>query len=392
MSGTATGASILDAGKLLAEAKSRTELSDFGDDTLPERFGIAVDHLKSVGMSEAGQRAAVDNCLWLLTSRLEFFEDRKRFPIADEKIVQPLFATGEPRCGTTLLHALLSVDPNGRSLRFWEVMYPSPPPGVTGPDDPRRARADEDWREINKKLDFWLRSHPYNDMLGDGLPEDERTWAFDFRVMTPTAWWRVPMGMNVGGLPLDSRAQYRLHKAMLQQFQYAQPKKYWVLKGFHNARLKELFETYPDAKIIWTHRDPVQVIASRIALTAELMEGLAGYVDWKAQARQQLAMARTSFQVTMTEPLVNDPRIHHVRYKDFMADPIGVIRGYYEKYSVPFPPKTETAMRDYLKNNRGDRYGKFVYSTDMIGEDIDTLNREFAPYRERFGVDIEHKK
>ena len=51
---------------------------------------------------------------------------------------------------------------------------------------------------------FWLKSHPYNDMLGNGLPEDERTWAFDFRVMTPTAWWRVPFGMNVGGLPADA--------------------------------------------------------------------------------------------------------------------------------------------------------------------------------------------
>lgn len=384
--------SSLNADALLAEAMARTGLSDFGDETLPARFHLAVDHLNSIGMNEAGQRAAAENCLWLLTSRLEFFEDRKRYPIGDEKIVQPLFATGEPRCGTTLLHALLSVDPNGRSLRFWEVMYPSPPPGVATADDPRPARADDDWREINAKLAFWLRSHPYNDMLGNGLPEDERTWAFDFRVMTPTAWWRVPMGMNVGGLPADARAQYRLHKMMLQQFQYARPKKYWVLKGFHNARLKELFETYPDARIVWTHRDPVQVIASRIALTAELVEGLAGHVDWKAQARQQLAMARASFQVTMTDPLVEDPRIHHVRYTDFMADPVATIRGFYDSYKVPFGTDTETAMRRYLQDNRGDRYGKFVYSTDMIGEDIGALNREFAPYRERFGVEVEHKK
>ena len=382
----------LDAEAPLSEAKARTGLADFGDPSLPERFGLAVDHLKSIGMDAAGQRAAVETCLWLLTSRLEFFEDRKRYPIGDEKIERPLFATGEPRCGTTLLHALLSVDPHGRALRFWEVMYPSPPPGVVKGEDPRIARADDDWREINSKLDFWLRSHPYNDMLGDGLPEDERTWAFDFRVMTPTAWWRVPMGMNVGGLPADSKAQYRLHKMMLQQLQYGRQKKYWVLKGFHGARLKELFETYPDARIIWTHRDPVQVIASRIALTAELVEGLAGHVDWKAQAKQQLAMARASFQNTMTNPLVNDPRIHHVRYKDFTADPVGTIRGFYEMAGVPFGPDTDAAMRDYLKNNKGDRYGKFVYSTDMIGEDIEALNQEFAAYRERFGVEIEHRK
>ncbi len=134
-----------------------------------------------------------------------------------------MFVTGEPRSGTTLMHALMSVDPEARALRFWEVMYPSPPPGLAGADDPRRARADDDWREINAKLPKWLHSHPYNDMLGDGLPEDERTWAFDFRVMTPTAWWRVPMQTVVQGLPTDAAAQYRIHKAMLQQFQYNRP-------------------------------------------------------------------------------------------------------------------------------------------------------------------------
>ena len=95
--------------------------------------------------------------------------------------MRPVFATGEPRSGTTLLHALLSVDPNGRALRFWEVMYPSPPPGLAAPDDPRRARADADWRDIDRAIPRWLVGHPYNDMLGDGLPECERTWAFDFR-------------------------------------------------------------------------------------------------------------------------------------------------------------------------------------------------------------------
>jgi hypothetical protein len=228
-------------------------------------------------------------------------------------------------------------------------------------------------------------------MLGDGLPECERTWAFDFRVMTPTAWWRVPMGMNVGGLPMDSRAQYRIHKMMLQQFQYNRPKKYWVLKGFHGARLEALFETYPDARIIWTHRDPVQTIASRIVLTGELVEGLTGEVDWKAQAKLQLAMSRAGFQSTLSNPLVNDPRIHHVRYTDFVSDPVGTIEGFYNKYDIPFGPETDAALRGYLQNNKADRYGKFRYSTDIIGEDIGALHTEFERYRKRFGLDIEKR-
>src|SRR3546814_7542488 len=86
-----------------------------------------------------------------------------------------MFATGEPRSGTTLMHALMSVDPDARALRFWEVMRPSPPPGISAEDDPRRALADADWREINAKMPKWLHCHPYNDMLGDGLRSEEHT-------------------------------------------------------------------------------------------------------------------------------------------------------------------------------------------------------------------------
>jgi hypothetical protein len=387
-----SSAEILNAATLLARAEADTGLRDYGDETLPARFGLAVSWLQGQGMNEAGQQAAAAVCLWLLTSRLQLLEDRKRLPIAQESIEKPLFATGEPRSGTTLLHALLSVDPNGRALRFWEVMYPSPPPGLASPGDPRRARADEDWREILQKIPKWLISHPYNDMLGDGLPECERTWAIDFRVMTPTAWWRVPMGMNIGGLPMDARAQYRVHKMMLQQFQFARPKKYWVLKGFHSTRLQALFETYPDARIIWVHRDPVQVVASRIVLTGELVEALSGHVDWKEQARVHLAASRASFNATLNNPFIDDPRIHHVRYTDFTSDPVGTIRGFYEKYAVPFGPETEAAMRSYLRNNKADRYGKFRYSTDVIGADIEALHAEFEPYRKRFGLEMERRK
>jgi hypothetical protein len=305
-----------------------------------------------------------------------------------------MFVTGEPRSGTTLMHALMSVDPDARALRFWEVMYPSPPPGLTGPDDPRRARADADWREINTKMPKWLHSHPYNDMLGDGLPEDERTWAFDFRVMTPTAWWRVPMQTVVGGLPTDAAAQYRIHKAMLQQFQYRRPQKYWVLKGFHGFRLAEFFAAYPDAGLLWLHRDPVQVAASRTMMMADILDGIVGPVDLKAAAKMHLELTRASVANTMTNPLVGDRRIMHVRYTDFLADPVGTVRAYYGFCGRTLSATAETAMRDYLANNRGDRHGKFVYSTTLltdIGEDLGALHEEFRPFRERFGVEIEKR-
>lgn len=386
--------STLDAAALLAEAQARTGHADWGDDTFPERFGKAIDHINSIPMDEAGRAAARENCLWLLTDRLNFFNDRKVWPLDAEVIDRPMFATGEPRSGTTLMHALMSVDPDARALRFWEVMHPSPPPGTVDGPDPRIALADDEWREINAKMWKWLHCHPYNDMLGNGLPEDERTWAFDFRVMTPTAWWRVPMQTLSMGLPTDSAAQNRIHRMMLQALQYNRPKKYWVLKGFHGHRLKEFFDTYPDATLVWLHRDPVQVAASSTAMMRDIMEGIVGPIDMVAEAKMHLMRTRMSIANTMSNPLVMDPRVHHVRYKDFIADPIGTIRGYYEFAGRDFTPQAEAAMRDYLASNKGDRHGKFEYSTSLLtdaGFDIDELNEEFRPFRERFGVEIEKR-
>lgn len=130
----------LNAAGLLARARAETGCDDFGDPTLPERFAQAVDHLNGIGMDANGIAEAERVCHWLLTSRLELIADRTRYPIAEEVIDRPMFVTGEPRSGTTLMHALMSVDPHGRALRFWEVMYPSPPPGLAGHDDPRRDR------------------------------------------------------------------------------------------------------------------------------------------------------------------------------------------------------------------------------------------------------------
>ncbi len=387
-------ATPLDTASLLRAAQQETGLSDWGDPSFEDRFGLAVEALQKVGMDADGQQKAAEVCHWLLTDRLRFFDDHKRYPgLADEVIERPLFATGEPRSGTTLLHALLSLDPDSRSLRFWEVMRPSPPPGLAAQDDPRRALADEDWREINAMAPEWLKIHPYNDMLGDGLPECERSWAFDFRIMTPTAWWRAPIGMAIAGFPTDPPAQYRIHKMMLQHCQHGRPKKRWALKGFHGPRLAAFFDAYPDARLIWTHRDPVQVTASRIGMALALTRafGRGKPFDEKAMAAAHLGATRAGIADTLSNPLVDDPRIYHVRYRDFVADPVGTIGGFYDYCGLEFTDAAQAAMRDYLASNRGDRYGKFVYSASDIGVDLDALNEEFAPYRARFGLEVEKR-
>jgi len=196
----------------------------------------------------------------------------------------------------------------------------------------------------------------------------------------------------VGGLPADPPAQYRIHRMMLQAIQHGRPRKYWVLKGFHATRFPAFFECYPDARVLYIHRDPVQSIASRIRMAADLSEGLTGSVDLAAQARTHTALGRAGFHAILDNPMIDDPRIHHVRYQDFVADPVGTIRRFYGFAGHAWTRAAEAAMRDYLASNRGDRHGKFLYTTELIDGDIDALHEEFAPYRERFGLDIEKRR
>lgn len=377
----------LDTGVLIAATQKSTGLTDFGDETLPARVALVVDRLNSAQLDESCLQAAAFTIDRLLTSRLRFIADHARLPLQAEPITAPLFATGEPRSGTTLLHALLAEDEDSRALRFWEVMYPSPPPGPATIDDPRRAQADADWREILDRIPPWIVSHPYNDLLGAGLPECERTWAFDFRATNPSAWWRVPL--TIQNFDQDHHAQYNLHRMMLQHIQHSRPSKRWVLKGFHGRRLRALFDTYPDARIVWVHRDPVQVLASQIVAFGQINESLAGALDWTQYAKDTIEGSRANFHAYLTDPLVDDPRIHHVRYRDFVADPVAAIGGFYDFAGLPLTAAAEKAMRDYLVTNRSDRYGKFTYSTDVLPVPVQQLHDEFAGYRERFGIDIE---
>jgi hypothetical protein len=136
----------------------------------------------------------------------------------------------------------------------------------------------------------------------------------------------------------------------------------------------------------------VQVRGSQIVAVGLINESLAGTLDWTQYAKDTIEGSRANFHAYLTDPLVDDPRIHHVRYRDFVADPVGAIGGFYEFAGLPFPAQAEKAMREYLVTNRGDRYGKFTYSTDVLPVPVQQLHDEFADYRDRFGIDVETRR
>ncbi len=70
-------------------------------------------------------------------------------------------------------------------------------------------------------------------------------------------------------------------------------------------------------------------------MMGDLTEGLTGTSTGPSRRRCTSLRPRASFQSTLANPLLDDPRIHHVRYPDFVADPVGTIRGFYAFAGVP---------------------------------------------------------
>jgi len=229
-------------------------------------------------------------------------------------------------------------------------------------------------------------------MLGRNPPECERLWAFDFRSLPPTAWWRVQaVHFPTVQLPQDDTRQYTIHQMMLQHLQYRAPARRWVLKGVtHQHRLPALLSTYPDAIFVWIHRDPLPAIASRFELQAQIYEAISGTLDRRAFAEALVEQSAKSFVSTAEDPSADDPRIRHVLYRDFVADPVRIIRAIYDEAGLPFTDAFDSAMKGWTAANPPNRYGRFEYSVESLGTGVAALDLSLQPYRDRFGVPREH--
>ena len=122
----------LDADELLDEAQRSSGLSDFGGDDFLEPYRVfvrALDEeakLHALGRADRAQRRAELAREPPAARRLAQAPARDRAPSA---VREPIFITGLPRTGTSILHELLAQDPAHRVPLHWEVRHPVPAAG-----------------------------------------------------------------------------------------------------------------------------------------------------------------------------------------------------------------------------------------------------------------------
>jgi hypothetical protein len=338
-------------------------------------------------LSLIGRIAARQDMIRLLANRLRMVSDQKRHPeILARPVVRPLFVTGLPRTGTTLLHGLLAQDPAHRAPLNWETMAPSPPPERTTSQTDRRIGQAERFLAWFHRLNPDIkRIHP----LGARLPEEcliitsHSFYSFQFQTMYHVPSYEAWLEAQ------DLRTCYAWHRRFLQQLQRRSPTR-WVLKApAHLFGIEALFAAYPDAGVIFTHRDPLEVAGSLASLTAVLRSTFSDGVNRAAvgpemsgrwcDATQRALRARDA-GVAPAE------RFYDVRYADLMRDPIGTVRGIYEHFELPFRPGLEDVLRRYLAEHRKDKHGRHEYTLAEFGLDAEHERQRYRAYRERFLV------
>lgn len=317
------------------------------------------------------------------TNQLAFERAYQQHPeILQERIEKPLFIVGLPRSGTTLMQRLMCCHAGARYLPFWEVHEPVPRNVTPSPEDTRRrmrAGRNAVW-QLNTVVPDLRGVHAitaetdpeeclylflYTQLLPDG---------FDFANL-PTYWrW-------LDNLP-DRTAPHQMLARQLKLLQWVRRGQHWVLKSpVHSARLPELLEVFPDARIVFMERDPMQSVASLCSLTALMWSVLSEDVDLNEVGAYVLDVAEQSRRVT-GQALRNlgPDRLARVAYSELVKDPIGVAAGLYERFGYDGDPRLEASMRNFMAANPRNKHPHHNYHLGDFGLDVETVRARLAPW------------
>jgi hypothetical protein len=389
--GTDTALIDLTEDSLVAAAIDATGgLDDFGDDAWREPFRILLDDVVNVSdLTLLGRVQIRNELIRSLMGRLEVQETYRQHPeIDDEEIVAPVFIAGMARSGTTITLELMAEDPQFRSALTWEWHYPCPPPeAATRATDPRRSKAGSDmglWRLIAPEF---LTMHetsgvtPDECHIGMLMEFTSPIWGSTQNVPNYQRWLATQ----------DGAQGYRWHTRLLKLLQWKTPGR-WLLKGpGHLSTLPALFAAYPDAQVIVTHRDPLRTIPSLASLMATMRSMRSDRVDFQ-EIGQIAAMSPYLWDMVMawrSSGAVPDDQIIDLLYGDLMHDPIGTLRGSYERVGIELSPEAERRMRALLDARPKGRHGAHRYDIADLGVDPDEIRTLSAAYMAQYGVEEE---
>lgn len=376
--------------ELLDTAMRNTGLSDFGPGEWREGFEVLVKALEEEAeLNLFGRLMTRSDLLIWLQARLEIEEAYRRHPEIDaETIAAPVFIVGQPRSGTSILFELLSQDPQFGVPMNWEMMFPCPPPeAATYRTDPRIARAQHLLTQWHRVAPTFLTMHE----LGATIPNECKV-AMNGTFVTDnlTGVFQVP-SYYAWLMKADLTYPYAYYRRMLKLLQWRNPRRHWLLKSpSHIWSLPTLFKVFPDARVVYTHRDPVMTRAS--------VTNLLGTIYWMRSDKpfdaEAFERALEPEGVAAGMNLVIDqiergeiPRaqIHDFQFADLIERPLEAVRVLYERAGLPWSAEAQAGMEAYLAHKPKGKFGAHRYAVGER-EQIERERRLYERYQRFHGV------
>ena len=378
---------------VLAAARRQTGLDDFGDEGFRVRLRVWLASAEEdAELGPLGRATVFGNCVRVLANRLRLEDLVKRHPeILDVALPKPLIIAGLPRSGTTHLVNLISADTRLRSLPYWESLEPFPAPGEEPGSDgvePRLARCRQGYERADRLLPHLRAMHH---MTPEHVHEEIEVQELDFGTYNLEWYARVPRWRDFY-LSCDLRPSYAYLRRALQALTWLRGPTRWVLKSpQHMEQLGPLHETFPDATIVLTHRDPVNVIQSaitmlgygaRIRRTRIDLQDIAAY--WVDRIERLLRAC------VRDRDLVPAAQSMDVPFHQFMADDVGTVARIYELAGLPMTAGARAQLDAFMAENARGKFGRVLCDLRAdFGVDPDDVRRRFAFYFERFPVRVE---
>jgi hypothetical protein len=380
-----------DEAALLAEAREKTGLEDFGDEAFRTPLRVLLGSLVDAPLNAVGTTVLRGSIRRSLRQRLLAEGWFARHPeIAQERIEKPLVVVGMMRSGTTLIQRLLSRDPRFHCAFGWEIAEPAPRPETRWDEpDPRIAAGEARARQMREFAPELYAIHPTDPLEAD---EEIVFLADAFLSHVPEASCDVPVYRSW----IDSQdfaPAYRHLRRMLQFLQWqkrrrGQHRERWVLKTpAHLGYLDTLFSIFPDAHVIYLHRSPLETVPSGASLNHTLWSMYADEVDAARVGHQWLERMSWATRRSLT---VRDgmsdaaKRFSDVSYRGAVSRPLEAIERIYEAIDLDLVPEARGAMQRWLAADARAGRPAHRYSADRFGLTDSAIREAFTDYMERF--------
>lgn len=375
---------------LIEAACKATGLDDFGSDHFRAGLRVLVDaYNREARLNPFGRMMVGQELTGILKSRLGVVDGWKHNPACLEApIKRPIFVLGLPRTGTTALHDLLAQDPENQALDYWLAAAPGPRPAAEAvKTDPRYKQAVQFLR-ITYYLDPSLRA--IHNLTPDGpdecrhlLQESFTDDTFDSNASIPsyTGWYAEQ----------DMRPSYAHHRDVLKLIQSTCPERRWALKyPAHMRHLEILLETYPDACIVQTHRDPARVLPSLCSLVTNWRGIYEDELDPATIGQWQLDMWASRMEHAMEVRAKHDPaQFFDIQFREVVDDPVGTARRMYAHFGFELAPRSERCMRAWHDAHPQGQHGGHRYAADDYGLSHEAMADRFRRYTDHFQVPAE---